>query len=249
MKKSDVKAYYEHIYDEDKRLSKGCDNRHFVEKVVKMKIYKNILADYPKNSRILDISCGTGLYSIELAKMGYNVYACDLCDKHINELNYKSKNMNINTCVCDACKLPFEDNSFDLVLLAGAIYHLSKNNKIKAIKEAVRVCSTGNHIIIDFLPRLHAEYQSFARYGRSLQPDDNIFSYDSKKDMKSYLFGINAKINNFFSTDGITRLISYKINSLNKSQLNKYISFCMEQSKNEDMIDISEHALMDIIKK
>ena len=249
MKINDIKDYYANIYDEDSRLTKGCDNRHLVEKSVKMHIYKDILKVNSKYIRILDISCGTGLYSIELAKLGYNVCACDLCKNHIDLLNEKAKklNLNIKAYTCDARSLPFENNSFDLVLLAGAIYHLEPEDKVKAINEAIRVCRRQKHILIDFLPKLHATYQNIARYGDLLPEKDKIFSYDSRENMQSYV-SYKAKLCDFFSTDGITRLISYKINDMTTEQFNKYIAFCIKESKNQEIVDMSEHAIMNIVK-
>lgn len=251
MKKNDIIKYYTNFYDEESRLANGCDNRHLVEKSVKMSCYKKILSNYSNDIRILDISCGTGLYSIELAKLGYEVYACDLCAKHIDLLNEKAKsfNLDITTCVCDARNLPFEDNSFDLVLLAGAIYHLEPKEKIKAIDEAIRVCRPRKHILIDFLPKLHANYQNVARFGELLPKIDNVFSYDSKKDMQTYISKCKVQLCNFFSTDSITRFISYKVNELTKEQMNKYISFSIQESTNQDIVDMSEHAIMNIMKK
>lgn len=249
MKKNNIINYYDNIYEEDKRLSNGCDNRHIVEREVKLSIYRKILSTYPKGSRILDISCGTGLYSIELANMGYDVFACDLCRKHIDILNKntKSLNLNIKTDVCDAMSLPYCHNSFDLVLLAGAIYHLQPEEKVKAINEAINVCKVGGDILVDFLPQLHSLYQNVARYGDTEPELDDIFSYDSKKDMKSYL-NDNVALEGFYSTDGITRLIEYKVNNMTKEQLDRYITFCFKNSINQEIVDMSEHAIMDIIK-
>lgn len=251
MKTNDIVTYYNAVYNEDSRLSDGCDNRHLIERAVKMYHYKNILSSYAhKNLRIADISCGTGLYSIELAKLGCNVYACDLCSKHIDLLNEKVEklNLNIQTFVCDARNLPFDSDSFDLVLLAGAVYHLPQKGKVEAIDEAVRVCRSNGYILIDFLPKLHAEYQSIARYGELLHTPDPVFSYDSKDSMKSYLDLNAVNLRRFVSTDGITRFIRDGVNHLTKEQLNRYIAFCIKNSTNEDLVDLSEHAIMDIIK-
>ena len=250
MKKNDILNYYANVYDEEHRLSCGCDNRHLIERIVKMHHYKSVLKHVHKKSKILDISCGTGLYSIELAKMGYAVYACDLCENHISKLKEKASKLNfdIKAYVCDACDLPFEDNYFDFVILAGAVYHLPKEGKVKAIKEAVRVCRPQKHIMIDYLPRMHAEYQNIARYGELISKEDEIFSYDNTSDMFGYIENIGVGINDCFSTDGITRLISEKVNSMSKEQFNRYVSFCIKQSFDYDIVDMGEHAIIDIIK-
>ena len=250
MKKNDIKNYYANVYDEEHRLAGGCDTRHLVERIVKMYHYKGIVKKLFKGARILDISCGTGLYSIEFAKLGFRVYACDLCENHISKLKEKAKKLNLNiyACVCDACKLPFKDDYFDLVLLAGAVYHLPKDGKVKAIEEAVRVCRHQKHIMIDYLPRMHAEYQNIARYGELISKEDEIFSYDNTSDMLKYIENIGVGMNDCFSTDGITRLISDRVNSMSKEQFNRYVSFCIKQSFDYDIVDMGEHAIIDIIK-
>ena len=250
MKKNDIKNYYANVYDEEHRLSYGCDNRHLIERIVKMYHYKGILKHIPNDAKILDISCGTGLYSIEFSKMGYTVYACDLCENHISKLKEKASklNLDIKAYVCDACDLPFEDNYFDFVILAGAVYHLPKDGKIKAIKEAVRVCRLQKHIMIDYLPMMHAEYQNVARYGELISKENEIFSYDNTSDMLKYLENMNVGMNDCFSTDGITRLISNKVNSMSKEQFNRYVSFCIKQSFDYDIVDMGEHAIIDVIK-
>ena len=102
--------------------------------------------------------------------------------------------------------------------------------------------------MIDYLPRMHAEYQNVARYGELISRQDDIFSYDNTSDMLKYLANMDVGINDCFSTDGITRLISNKVNSMSKEQFNRYVSFCIKQSFDYDIVDMGEHAIIDIIK-
>lgn len=251
MKNNKIIDFYSNSYEEDKRLGESCDNRHKVEKTIKWFYYKNVLKQYPKGIKILDVSCGTGLYSLKLAKLGYDVTACDLCPKHIALLNEKAKkkNLDIKTYVCDARELPFEENTFDLVLLAGAIYHLPMQYKVKAIMESIRVCKIGCNILIDFLPKIHYIYQNIARYGTiHTNQEEDIFYYDSKMDMLNYVFGLNVIDYNFCCTDGITRLLGDKINTMNKHELDDYINFYKDICMNRDFVDLSEHAIMGIKK-
>ncbi|MDP8217663.1 MAG: class I SAM-dependent methyltransferase [Candidatus Theseobacter exili] len=74
--------------------------------------------NYDKNKSILDIGCGTGRHSIELAKRGYSVTAIDLSEAQINKarLNAKEAGVNVNFIKKDARTLSFSQN-FDLVIM------------------------------------------------------------------------------------------------------------------------------------
>ena len=71
---------------------------------------------------ILDVGAGTGRLATQLAKSGANVTACDISEKMLEVL--KKKNPSIITVVGDAEGLPFENNTFDIVIAGFLIVHL-----------------------------------------------------------------------------------------------------------------------------
>ena len=87
-----------------------------------------------KNLKILDAGCGTGINLNYLKKYG-DVTGIDISDEAIKfskKRGYKIKKANIE-------KLPFKDNTFDLVISLEVIYHKQVKNDIKALKEIHRV--------------------------------------------------------------------------------------------------------------
>ena len=90
-----------------------------------MKNKKNYLLDSflavfddEKRGKVLDIGCGDGDYAYNLQKMGFDVLAGDM---DIDRFRYKDK---INFQKCNVTeKLPFEDESFDFIVLAEVIEH------------------------------------------------------------------------------------------------------------------------------
>ena len=57
----------------------------------------------------------------------------------------------------NALCLKEKDNSFDIALLFGPVYHLfSHEDKLKAINEAKRVVKTGGHIFVMYLMNEYA---------------------------------------------------------------------------------------------
>jgi len=73
---------------------------------------------YNKSSRILDIGCGTGRHSIELAKRGYNLTSVDLSDSQLERAKQKAseEKVKIDFRKADARELNF-NNEFDLVIM------------------------------------------------------------------------------------------------------------------------------------
>lgn len=147
-----INAFYDG-YREDIRLEKSRHGQleylttiHYIHKIT------------PKGAKILEIGAGTGRYSIALAKEEYNVTAIELADKNIEILKQNSNGINnIVSYQGDALDLSrFSDNSFDLTLVLGPMYHLyEKEDQLKALSEAIRVTKPGGVIMTAFLS-IHA---------------------------------------------------------------------------------------------
>lgn len=252
---NNVIDFYTNHFMEESRLKENCDNRHKIELQVKQKILLNLIGD---KTNILDVSAGTGVYSIFLSKTGKTVRACDLVDRNIKVLtkNAEKENLYIECKVCDARKLDYKNCSFDVVLLGGAIYHLSrKEDKIIAITEAKRVLKPNGILIIDYLSKMHGFIQRMLKFEGfienvsiseidNLDCKDDLFSYNTLKEMKDMIFKSGLIFENAFGTDGITRFVKDKINNMNSNDLDKWIQLIYNQSNNENIIDLSEHCLI-----
>ena len=121
---TELELYY-NKFNEEKRLN----SRHGqVEFITSMKYIHNYLeqmeATKPKSEiKILDVGAGTGRYSVALAEEGYDVTAIELVKYNLGIL--KSKNSSVKAYQGNALKLKrFDENSFDLTLLFGPMYHL-----------------------------------------------------------------------------------------------------------------------------
>ena len=95
---------------------------------------------------ILDVGCGTGRLVKYLNSYGFEAKGCDLYDK---ALKIAKKINKINTIVkSDAGKLPFKNNSFDLITGISLIEHLSKKNGTLFIREARRILKRNGYIFL-----------------------------------------------------------------------------------------------------
>jgi len=80
-----------------------------------------------KGERILDAGCGIGYYSFELVtKFGCKVDGIDIDAEDIelaNQIAQRTQVSNVNFSVCDVCKLRFNDETFDKVILINRTNH------------------------------------------------------------------------------------------------------------------------------
>lgn len=112
-----------------------------------------VLREIPTNdfsTRILDIGCATGRLLHKLAKHGYtNLSGVDLAPRIIEVTRKKLSNykVNLNLKTADSeDKLPWPDNSFDVITLTGVIHHFYR--LYEALKEAYRTLDNQGKLII-----------------------------------------------------------------------------------------------------
>ncbi len=95
-------------------------------------------AQFCQGKDVLEVACGAGIGLGYLAKFAKRVVAGDI-DKNIlryAQEHYQGRD-NIELQLLDAHQLPFENGSFDVVLLYEAIYYLAQPKKF--VEEAHRV--------------------------------------------------------------------------------------------------------------
>ena len=97
---------------------------------------------------VLELGCGTGLYTETLQKVGDHVVATDLSDEMIAFAKEKRGELeNVEFRKADALNLEFNDETFDTVFMANLI-HIVGNAK-KVIQESKRVLKKGGLLIIN----------------------------------------------------------------------------------------------------
>ncbi|MCP4050569.1 MAG: methyltransferase domain-containing protein [bacterium] len=120
---------------------------------------KNYLPKDKENSLILDAGGGTGIWSIRIAKEGYNVILTDISNGMLDIARQKIKNENleskINIINADITNLnAFKNENFELSLAEGDPVSYCSNPQ-KAIAELSRVTKANGHITVSVDNKLH----------------------------------------------------------------------------------------------
>jgi ubiquinone/menaquinone biosynthesis C-methylase UbiE len=153
-----IREYYgKNPAREQKRLTR--DSFHRLELDTTMRFLKKYL---PKTGLILDAGGGPGTYTIELAKLGYEVVLLDLTPELLRTAERKIKKERLNDKVKQVIQgsiedlSTFEPNTFDSVLcLGGPLSHLvNKKSRQKAANELVRVAKNNAPIFVSVIGRL-----------------------------------------------------------------------------------------------
>ncbi|MGN0353249.1 MAG: class I SAM-dependent methyltransferase [Roseburia sp.] len=249
-------------YDEEGRLL----SRHGqVEFRTTMK-YIHEMSKLSNDFKILEIGAGTGRYSVALAKEGYSVDALELTEHNLEIMNLKIAGIsNIRTYQGTATNLAmFEDESFDLTLLLGPMYHLySQEDKRKALKEAERVTKTGGYIFVafimnDFVVINHGFRQGnlkeYLRTGRMngkfeyAQIPEELFVFetvDSICDLEKNMNAIRMKL---IATDGAANYMKEEIDSFDDETFELWMKYHLMNCERQDLIGATNHCL-DILQK
>ena len=100
------------------------------------------------HTSVLDVGCGKGflLYDLKKAVKGIKVMGLDISNYAINNSMEEIKN---NLVLGNAKKLPFADNSFDIVLSINTIHNLNNKECSIALREISRVSKKHAFITVD----------------------------------------------------------------------------------------------------
>ncbi len=208
-----LSGFYGEI-DEESRLIKS---RHGQLEFVTTMAY---IHRYAKpGDKIIEIGAGTGRYSISLAKEGMDVTAVELVEKNLRELKENSKNLeNIQSFQGDATDLSrFADDSFDVTLIFGPMYHLYEEEEInKAIDEAIRITKKDGILLFAFLSVYGIMYANYLQ-GNWAEGEDENFTSDYKfRHFKEQLFtGYDIEeFENLFSAKKVSSITTVGVDGI-----------------------------------
>ena len=256
-----LKDYYEN-YDEEGRLL----SRHGqVEYLTTMRYIEECIGD-TADPGILEVGAGTGRYSVALAKRGIRVTAVELIEHNLEILRSKLDGTEPITAIQgNALDLSvFPDDSFDLTMLLGPMYHLyTKEEKLRALFEAVRVTRPGGHILVaycmndptvvqyvfgkDHLREVTDRNMLTSDWHCISEPED-IFEMVRTEEIAELDKAVPARRIKLVAADGATNYFREIIDSMDDETFDRWMEYHFTICERQDLIGASHHTL-DILQK
>lgn len=183
--KENIRSHYEKIRDYRKPfLTKP--GQHFKKR--KMGVFLKFV-DLRTRSNILEVGCADGVYTLEFARMGFNIVGLDLSKKQLSKLLHFSRRLDyeVHVVLGDAENLPFKSNSFDTVMSISTIRYVPDPQC--AMLEFRRAVRRGGNVVVDF-PNKWSPYFLFLKpLFLKPHPHDKHFSVaDVKRLFKQSMF-------------------------------------------------------------
>lgn len=110
-------------------------------------MYKELQKEIEKIGRgkLLDVGCGNGNLFTFLSEEYYQMFGIDFSDNMISEAK-KNCGDKASFCVADAEKLPFDEDTFDIITCNASFHHYIHPNAV--LSEMNRVLKAGGVLII-----------------------------------------------------------------------------------------------------
>lgn len=124
------------------------------------------LAELKQRELVLDLGCGTGFFTLELARRGATVIGVDASAEMLNAAKTKAamEKLPISFHLAQADSLPFASQSFDLVVGVTVLCYAEQPDLI--LREANRLLKDSGRIVVGELNRL--SYWSRLRKAKAL---------------------------------------------------------------------------------
>ena len=100
-----------------------------------------------KGMKVLDVGCGTGLHLDIYRRFDCNLYGIDTSPSMLDVARSRLGD-NAELHLGEATKMPYEKDTFDLVLCMLALHEMDQLTRILVLSEIRRVLKTDGHILL-----------------------------------------------------------------------------------------------------
>lgn len=249
------------VYDEENRLT----SRHgSVEFLTTMRYIDKYLQP---GMEILEIGAATGRYSHTLARRGYRVNAVELVQHNIDLFNANTQpGENISIRQGNAKDLSFfADNSFDVTLLLGPMYHLfTVEEQKQALSEALRVTKPGGILFAAYCgndatmvqycfgrgmlkEQRYKDLVDFETFKASSDPAE-LFQLYRREDIDALMEDFSTRRLHYVGTDMATNYMRAAVDEMDDEFFALYLRYHFTICERSDLVGGSHH-ILDIHRK
>lgn len=248
-------------YDEDSRLTSRYG---MVEYLTTMRYIERYLRP---GMRVLEIGAATGRYSHTLARKGYSVDAVELVERNIEVFRQNTQpGEDITVAQGDARDLSaFPSDTYDVTLLLGPMYHLfTREDKLKALSEAIRVTKKGGIVFVAYCGNeatilqfcfLRGMYK-VPRYRSLIDPvtfkadsdPAELFELHRKEEIDELRSNFPVTQLHYVAADGFANYIRQELTQMDEELYETYLRYHFATCERQDMVGYSNH-MLDIFRK
>lgn len=265
MERSEEKKILEDYYSRYNEEGRLLSQHGQVEYLTTMKYIRQALGG-DKGKKILELGAGTGRYSVTLAREGYDVTAVELVEHNLAILRSKlgggEKLLALQGNALDLSR--FGDESFDLTLVLGPMYHLySREDKLQALSEALRVTKRGGILmaaycmnegtVVQYVFGLNKlkevmEGMMLTEDWHCISRPEDLFELVRTEDIAELDAALPVRRLKLVATDGATNYMRELIDGMDRETFRKWLSYHLCICERQDLIGASHHTL-DILEK
>ncbi|MEI7499075.1 MAG: class I SAM-dependent methyltransferase [Bacteroidota bacterium] len=182
-----MKQWYEELFE---NYGRKYDKEIFTRGTIKECDFIEQEINFDKRLKILDIGCGTGRHSIELAKRGYPVTGIDLSKSMLDSAREKAlaQNLKINFIQADARNSNFS-NQFDLIImLCEGAFPLMETDEMnfQILKNASTALRNSGKLIFTTLNGLFPLFHSVKDFLASVSEEGNATYQNNSFDLMTF---------------------------------------------------------------
>lgn len=248
-------------YDEEGRL---LSKHGQVEYLTTMRYIDKYLRP---GMKVLEIGAATGRYSHALARRGYTVDAVELVQHNIDLFRQNTQpGENVTIRQGNAKNLScFEDDTYDITLLLGPMYHLfTEAEQKQALSEALRVTKPGGVLFAAYCgndatmvqycfgrgmlrEERYRNLVDFETFKASSDPAE-LFQLYRREDIDGLIEGMDVTRLHYIGTDMATNYMRGVIDGMEDEFFQLYLRYHFTICERADMVGTSHH-ILDVLRK
>lgn len=153
-----------------------------------LQFLKQVMPELKPPRRVLDLGCGGGRHLLQLAQWTDLLHGCDRSSEMLEcaarQMAHFKHHVHLNEC--DMEQLPYQDGSFDVVVMSGVLHNATDLNHLqRALQELWRITAAGGWVYLNtFTAETSSEdlvqlggHQVYSRYSSMLMvllPEDTL---------------------------------------------------------------------------
>jgi SAM-dependent methyltransferase len=219
----------------------------------------------PKDSRILELGAGGGIYTEYLAKQNHSILSSDIVPEYVEIIKTRCSNYkNVDVQIINALELNnLGNNEFDVILCMGPYYHLqNETEREKVLSNCKNLLKKNGLLIVSYINKYFA-LALYLMYGKKMSPKEyELFAqekyselahvdgfmgfshYTTPDKIENEILKYQYKIENHIGVDGIYNLISEQIEKMNENEFSDFLNYHYEICSEKSILGNSSHGLV-----